>query len=744
MKLETENLRLICLQEGAKIVGFALDVRDGDAWHPLAITVPLSHLIYRDKGGNRHEVALPAGACHAADGVLNLQGNLADADGVAWRLTVVFSLTNDPYQVAADYRLETDENRQVLRWLGPSLYVGEGSFGTSKDEALFPGLEYLLDGEPSSGTAFSSEKYANRAVPHPYKITVPLMAVAYRGRAVGLMWDPNQSWGGAWRHPAALFSSPNRLQEGARNHWLALFVPSVSPRWLDEGQTEAHTPQSGRLWTLSARFVAMPSGGVSSILRAWAETYGLPPLPIPDDDYRRNVDLCVRSYLDVAWDMEAEGWHHTLSDPWGPRYEPGVANQLWRYGRWAQGEPTLRAYARDQVRRAVARARQKDPHLAPHIDLALLYGHISDALDAVANSSRKAMADQRPDGSWPWKMDVVQPIANFKTQDRLAVMGTEGEGSSGLTAGRVRPVLEYALYTGDPDSIAAARRAADWCNAQRRPEGAQTWELHLHIPDLLAVPYLVNLNLGLYELTGEAAYLESADRWAWRGLPFTYLWNGYYRPIMRYGTVPVFGVTFHDVQPWFGVIVHWNGLVYANSLLRLARYLPSSGPTDWRYLAEGIVRHAMQEQIGYGPYLGMYPDAFSVVKGDEEYAWWLNPQLIGLNTFPLAGLSVEAAPIVLRWPDISVHIATGASVVGARRDDGTLHFFLTDQSGEMSFTVLGGLGAPPTEIVCEGMVLPRVDDVDAVAEGWGWLGAHRAALVKLRHSREAVALRIQR
>jgi hypothetical protein len=255
----------------------------------------------------------------------------------------------------------------------------------------------------------------------------------------------------------------------------------------------------------------------------------------------------------------------------------------------------------------------------------------------------------------------------FHTADRLALMGREHDSATGFTASKVRPVLQYALLTGDPAAVAAVLRAADWCNAQRRPEGAQTWELHLHVPDVLAAPYLIDLNLGAYELTGDERYLDAATRWAWTGLPFTYLWHAYYRPIMLYGTVPVFGVTFHDVQSWFGVIVQWNGLVYADALFRLARCRPADGPADWQQIAEGITRHGMQEQMRAGPHLGMYPDAFSPVRGDEEYTWWLNPQLVGLNTFPLAGLPLDLDPVVLRDEAGAVHITSGAVVRDATR-----------------------------------------------------------------------------
>ena len=155
-------------------------------------------------------------------------------------------------------------------------------------------------------------------------------------------------------------------------------------------------------------------------------------------------------------------------------------------------------------------------------------------------------------------------------------------------------------------------RAVAWCNAQRRPEGAQTWELHLHVPDILAVPYLIDINLLAHGFTGDASYLDQADRWAWTGLPFTWLWRAYYRPIMAYGTVPCLGVTFHDLQSWFGVDVHWNGLVYADALYRLAATVPTNADL-WRKLADGIVASSIQQQALSGPWLGMYPDAFSPV-----------------------------------------------------------------------------------------------------------------------------------
>lgn len=560
--------------------------------------------MYRTTAEERRETPIQPTTIERTPGVLRLTSEWADKDGVTWRFVQEFRLLHDSRQVLVTAQATPMAARQVLHFSGPTLLAGEGSFGASRTDALFPGLEYLLDNEDSSSTLFAAEHYAGRSVPHPYKITVPMMAVSHKGVAVGLLWDPNKAYGSAWRHPAAIFSSPNRLEAGA-NHLLGLFAPGVG-RFVEENALEATRPLGASPQNplqLQARIVALTGASAIDLLKVWVETYGLPELS-PPHSYAENVDLCVRSYLDVAWDEEAEGWHHTLADPWGPRYEPRVIAQLARYAQWSGGNPALQERARDQVRRGLARAlpggkAEGNPaHRAvvPHLELALHHDRLAQSLTATERQTRDLTAEQGPDGSWPWRRELIQHAA-YDTDDRRAVMGGE-ESSSGLTADRARHLLNWARLTGDPAAREAALRAVDWCNTQRRPEGAQTWELHLHVPDVLAVPYLVDVNLEAHALTGDAAYLAAADGWAWTGLPFTYLWRAYYRPIMAYATVPVFGVTFHDVQSWFGVDVQWNGLVYADALLRLAT---ASGGEQWRTIAQGIVACGMQQQPLSGP-----------------------------------------------------------------------------------------------------------------------------------------------
>jgi hypothetical protein len=213
----------------------------------------------------------------------------------------------------------------------------------------------------------------------------------------------------------------------------------------------------------------------------------------------------------------------------------------------------------------------------------------------------------------------------------MVQFGQSGDTSNGYTATQAYPVLFYARLTGDPRLVQAGLLALDYLAAQPlRPEGAQTWELALHVPDLLASAWIVHSFVEGYRLTGEVRYLHLAQRWALTGLPFIYLWNPPDRPVMRYTSIPVFGAT-NFTYPWFGRPVLWNGLDYALGLQTLDAQLHAAGiapELDWIGLAEGITASAAQMMPEEGPFTGMYPDAWDVTTGTEAYSWWLQPTYI--------------------------------------------------------------------------------------------------------------------
>ena len=132
--------------------------------------------------------------------------------------------------------------------------------------------------------------------------------------------------------------------------------------------------------------------------------------------------------------------------------------------------------------------------------------------------------------------------------------------ANGLTAGAVLAVLTGALQSGDPELAAQAigkLRAIDrFMNTV--PRGAQTWEVPLHTPDILASAHLVRCYTIGCELTGEASMLEQARYWAYSGLPFVYLRQPTEGPVGLYATIPVFGATNWEAPNWLGMRVPWS------------------------------------------------------------------------------------------------------------------------------------------------------------------------------------------
>ncbi|MCH5377387.1 MAG: hypothetical protein JJ992_25790, partial [Planctomycetes bacterium] len=72
-------------------------------------------------------------------------------------------------EIKTRYELGCDRASKLLAFEGPMLYV------VQRDEAVFPGLEWLVDDELSSGSLDIAEDHPDRVryVPHPNMVTVP-------------------------------------------------------------------------------------------------------------------------------------------------------------------------------------------------------------------------------------------------------------------------------------------------------------------------------------------------------------------------------------------------------------------------------------------------------------------------------------------------------------------------------------------------------------------------------------------
>jgi hypothetical protein len=368
-----------------------------------------------------------------------------------WRgegVTLHVSLHED--MIAADIESDRECEGPVLRAFGPL------------EQGLFPGLEYLAQGEHSSSTLDIETEEHIRFAPDPMKVTMPLMAFV-TDRAMAAM-----SWRDSSLQP--VFATPNFL-DGPEGHRASLRGKSIR----------------------CAILVRQPGPIEDAILWA-ARQQGLPPLPAAPRSRQAELDLCLTALSGPPL-KTGEGWGHCAEANWTRQPYADQASTIWRL----TGQiPSL-------------------PRLVPggsHIvndSIYFLTGKAQEWLNMRSAGARGIIAEQKPDGSFRY--------------DGKFRRGHFEDTASGYCATRAVELLEHARLTGDAASLQAGLKALEFMKHFRDPRGAQTWECPLHTPDILASAYLVHAYVRGYELTGQRDFLDRARSWAITGLPFVYQWS---------------------------------------------------------------------------------------------------------------------------------------------------------------------------------------------------------------------------
>jgi len=770
--LENEHVRILFKREDKeeRYAEYLIYVKDKD-WFPLGLGKPFSQLIYRSSAliDYRSDIK-PSSFKISEEGnaqVLEFSETLIDVDNVKWSFNFSFKLRPGEKYVLVNYSASADSPRDLLLFRGPNLYAGEGSFGSAMDVAIFGGLEYLLSNEISSSDRDMPLMFAPRYVPHPYKVTLPLMGVIYKNHLLGLTWNPLYKWDGENMCMSARFASPNRIEgKGQANHILGIFVPSV-PKWVSENDDRTFWFTAAQPYPMKANspvkmeaymIAELPSDACKAI--EWPyKIWGVPELPLLPRSYEEEMKLCIDGYLSVLWDEEKLSlrWSNP-HDGWGePALFAGLANsvlQLWVYSLITK-DRSLKKRLRDMVRKSIdtlpkygedwlapgknglwATARFKplallETHDA--IDLSFHMGSIENLLKLARDTIKKyALHSQQMDGSWTFLHD----------DEVHGTLGPEGITNIGLCAPYVFTMLKYARVTGNEELLKAGLRGLDFMDRFEKPEGAQVWEIPVHAPDVYAAALAVEAYLEAYKITEEKKNLEKAREWAFKGLPFIYMWNAPDRRIMKYGSVPIFGSSFYSA-PWPGSIVMWNGLAYAHALQHLAEYDDSF---PWGKIAKGITICAMLLQETSDRYIknrGLYNDAYCVVSGLLPYAWWLGPGLILRNVFTIVGRDQEASTKILKVNNARVHVTSGATITAANFNEKskTLKVDLKYPADEISHTLVAGF-KKPDEVSRNGKKLLEVTDLDVAGEGWKFIAEENFLIIKVNHDRD-VALEIR-
>jgi hypothetical protein len=744
-------------------VGYSLDLKAGDNWTTMGTAPYFTSIMIRTKWGRdmlHYVIPEQVSIQNEAHGTsVTFTSDLTDLDRTDWHFRFTFALDPDKQFVDCDFSARVSEPRGVLLFWGPKLHVGGGGFGAAKDEALFPGVEYLGPEGQSSANPTMAPDFKQQVAPLPEKITIPLMTVLKDGHAAGIMWDPMQRWNGRDTCPSAVFSSPNALERGD-NHLLGLFAPSV-PRYVAENGLRAHTPATitpEDTLSIHARLFAIPAEHATDAVDLYIKAQGgLPQAARGPLEPDAALEMLVRAMCTTARDPGGKGWPGTFGQ--APELAPACVEVLMETApllKDAQLAATARKVAREAMDAGAGRTMQ----------MALRLGGVEQILRADADSATTRVARQQPDGSWvyvPGKRGE-EVLSFWKGPPEPGYIGRAGERNAGITAGEVAQLLGHALVTADTAALEAAMKGLRDLDQYALPVGHyfDSGEECPHSPSLHASYLAMRSYLLAYRIGGDKKHLEQAVEWAKTGLPFLYLWSlpareppsayihpwqylradeVYTNPVrdpMLYASLYGYG-TSHYTHPWLRLPVQWIGLVYAEDLVDLRRLDQTH---DWGRAAEGIVTSCLWQCFDKGPYAGFYPDGFSLE------TWVPSGPAIGprslLHSLAVChyGVTLKPATEIVRGDGWRYHVTSAATIGDASQSSGGkgVRFTLNSPgwpgsraivagfAGAVSLTA--GLVKDKITVTADGTPLEFSADLEALEECWSQ-GPAGVVLVKV-------------
>lgn len=620
----------------------------------------------------------------ALGSTLSLTAEATDPDGVAWRANLRFSLGANAREIACDYALTAEAPRALRAFDGPMVYV------LDREEAVFPGLEWLVDDEVSSSTRDIEEGHPHqvRYAPHVNMITIPAISVKSSAGVFGLLWDMRQEWAPGERKPAAAFASPDRFNH-QRTHLMGLFAPSV-PDHVQPNHRLAEDPydMSGPVRLQCRIYADGASDDVLSTLDAYLAQTELPaPTPLPTGSYDAEIVFGSIAYLESLWSEEDAKWFASKNGPpqmSGPTDSPDYAADLVLAAQLTDDE-ALRQRCLDRVALVrpedAARPLHALRRYGPFEQVLLNAGHVSSLLAARGD-----------DGAWRFDADF-EDDGVFKGLD-YHTLGPDEAAALGTCAEKAYQALRFARITADMSIYERMLPTLELMTQFRVPRAAQVWEVPFFTPDILAAADAVDAYIEAYRVSGEARWLDEARRWARAGLPFVFLWEDDEHPFLLGGSIPVFGATFHQ-HSWFGNIVQWNGLRYAAAVLKLAEY---DGSWPWVKFAALIVHSAVQQQAREGEDAGLWPDSISTLTAQKS-GWVFAPRQITSVMLALTGRDEVERTVYVPAEGGRIAISAAAALDQARYDDGALTVRVGFPEGFEGMTLIANVSRPSAAFV---------------------------------------------
>jgi hypothetical protein len=693
----------------------------------LAWLQECGRIAYLDEHGRQRDLFLAGFGEQSANqpnrsAVLRFAHEYPDRGIPPLRVAFDFALEPGAKCIACRYEIAAHKPVRLLAFDGPMLYV------LHRDEAVFPGLEWLVGDELSSSNLDIAQSHPDRIryVVHPNYVTIPAIGVHSPQGTVGLLWDPHQKWDGKRNRPSVVFDSPDR-SENQRSTLMGLFLPTV-PEFVDPNTRQAspkkpYLLEPGKTLRLECQIYA--DGTATDALSAvdqWAKLHGFPrPAPLPHGSYPGEIEFSMQSYLKSLWVPEEKTWWTSKGGGMMSTKDRGrayVADLL--LGEMLSPTAAVRRQCHDRALEVL-----RILGGPPRLDAQRFPGRLDVAL-ADATAAAGLIVSRDDDGAWRFNADQAGtgPFVGLDYHE----LGKNGAAEVGLCAARTTQVLRYARITGDWEAYRPMVKTLEFMERFTVPRAAQVWEVPVHSPDILAAAEAVEAYLEAYRFSGDRRWLRDAIAWARRGLPFVYFWDHRERPFLIGASIPVFGASWMQAS-WFGRPVQWNGLRYGEALLELAQYDQSY---PWWQIATALTHSAIYQQDAEGENAALWPDSVGAVKGDKA-AWLFPPRMIIANLLTLMGRSEKVRTAIMGSGERRLHISAAAELRQAAWDGRTCTFQAVFPQGEQGLVVVFNTDRPQA-VLLDGKPLQEREDLESGPEaGWRYDPAIACLALRIPH-----------
>jgi hypothetical protein len=583
-----------------------------------------------------------------------------------------------------EIEIKVDRDRDIIRMPWLTIFPGLGTFGQRKDQGLFAGLEYLCD-EPSSSEADIETPDHVRRVPDPVKITFPLMTITHGGDYIGVIWEPSEI-------VAATFDSPDRIYNSGA-HVMALSGPGVGDLRFENAFC-AQVPfklQANQPLKVTAMIIGGKGKSVVPAVRHYVALKGMPAVPQFEGGFDAAADLLAHGWLDSK--INEDGlFRHAV---WGNNFPAGPAADAAAFIDWLANHTenvNLHERLANEKNLALSRIPPGQPFSSgvshEHLPTApLVFGRTFDFVRQRHSQAFNLLRSFDANG-----IKLYRPGTTDYSKTHFA------KHANGFSGQATATILEAATLSVDKELTDEALQLLDKQTALYAgtvPRGAQTWEVPLHTPDILASAHMVKAYALGYMISGKPKYLDQARYWAWTGVPFVYLHAPTSSRVGVYSTIAVLGATNWKAPLWIGLPVQWCGLVYGSDLHLLNQFDPD-GP--WEKIANGITVTGLQMSwpLSDEQRQGLLPDSFDL-RAQISQGPAINPGTVQAHLAELYGKGTIYDVKKLSGRGWFIHAP--CTINNIREDKDRVTFVVDGWDDKQCYALISGVETEPSKII---------------------------------------------